>query len=353
MPFCLIGLGSNQGNRQHLLETASARIAAESQVRIIALSPWHETTPIGGPPGQPLFLNGALTIKTSLSPQQLLALLLQIERDFGRQREERWASRSLDLDLLLYDDLVLDTPSLQLPHPRMAWRRFVLEPAAEVAGAMIHPTIGWTVTRLLEHLNSAPRYIAIAGPIAVGKSHLARRLAESLSARLITEKPNWQHLTAFYNDPTGHGWQMELEFLNQRALLLAAILQPAQGMLPTGESCWTVSDFWFDQSRAFARTWLPPGQLPAFIEQWQEKRLGVIQPKLLVHLDAPAEMLLARLRARNRSCEQQLTEEQLERIRQAIFDEVSQPNVGPVLRLNNDDHDAIFAEVLAAVQGME
>ena len=121
----------------------------------------------------------------------------------------------------------LSTPTLVLPHPRMAWRRFVLEPAAEVAGAMLHPTIRWTIARLLEHLNSARPYVAITGPIAAGKTQLAERLAAAISARLLVEQPDWARLDAFYADPAGHGWQTELEFLRQRARLLAVSRQVA------------------------------------------------------------------------------------------------------------------------------
>ena len=138
----------------------SPRLVAQPQIAVAAVSCWRETAPVGGPPGQPPFLNGALLAETSLAPHDLLAALQQIENDLGRRRAERWGPRTIDLDLLLYDELVLDTPSLTLPHPRMAWRRFVLEPAAEVAGAMLHPTIGWTIARLLEHLNTARPYVA-------------------------------------------------------------------------------------------------------------------------------------------------------------------------------------------------
>jgi len=361
MPFCLIGLGSNQGNRQLLLETAAARVVADAQGRLIARSSWHETAPVGGPPGQSAYLNGVMLIDAACSPQQLLSILQEIELDLGRRRGERWSQRTIDLDLLLYGDCVLDTPSLQLPHPRMAWRRFVLEPAVEAAAAMIHPTTGWTIGRLLKHLNTTPAYVAITGPIAVGKTHMAQRLATTLAADLIVEQPDWGHLADFYADPAGHGWTTELEFLDQRARLLQAVSQPVRGTLPVGEtttpanhvSHWTISDFWFDQSIAFARAWLPEDRLPAFVERWRETSRDVAKPRLVVLLDLPGETLMDRLHQRGRTCEQSLTAAPMERIRQALIDEVRRPDVGPVLRLTNDDHEAVFAEVLAAVQAME
>ena len=362
MPACLIGLGSNQGDRAAILDSAVANLRRHPQISIAAVSSWRETAPIGGPPGQAPFFNGALRAETSLGPHQVLAFLGQIENRLGRQRTDRWGPRIIDLDLLLLDELVLSTPALVLPHPRMAWRRFVLEPAAEVAGTMVHPTIRWTIARLLSHLNSARPYVAITGPIAAGKTQLARRLADAISARLLVEQPDWAVLKAFYADPAGHGWQTELEFLRQRSRLLVA--QPADSRLsPKPPHCnggafqddtqWTVSDFWFDQSAAFARAWLPAEQLPAYFDRYEPLRRDVAPPKLIVLLDAPAEELLARVRGRGRVCERGLTAEQLDRIRQAVREQAGRPDLGPVLQADSTDGEAVFAEVLAAVRGME
>lgn len=347
MSVCLIGLGSNQGDRRALLDAAVAEIGRQPNAAVVAVSAWRETAAIGGPSNQPPFLNGAIRLETSLEPQALLVGLQRIENQLGRHRTERWGSRTIDLDLLLYDEQILDTPSLVLPHPRMAWRRFALEPAADIAGDLRHPTIRWTVAQLLEHLNHATPYVAIAGPIGAGKTQLAERLATAIPAELIPERLDEASLDAFYADPSGHAWQTELGFLRQRADLLAKDAVGRAGMP------WTVSDFWFDQSAAFARTWLQKDQLPAFWEQYTRSRLSVTQPKLIVWLDAPADALLARVRRRGRPCERRLTVEQLDRIRRAVRVQVEQPELGPVLRAPTNDADAVFAEVLAAVRAME
>ena len=348
MSFCLIGLGANLGNRRETLEAAVARLRQHAALRITAISRWHETAPVGGPPGQPAFLNGALAAETSLPPHALLELLQQVERELGRRPAERWGPRPIDLDLLLYDQLVLATATLVLPHPRMAWRRFVLEPAVEVAGAMIHSTTGWTLSRLLEHLDTAAPYVAITGPIAAGKTELAERLARQSAARLILEPLDLAQLEAFYADPAGRAWQTELQFLQQRSRLLAA------GGPPWSDAPRLVlSDFWFHQSLAFARVWLAPQQLEEFQRQWESARRRVVRPKLTVLLDAPGAELLRRVVRRGRRCERSLQVEQLERIRQAMLAEASQPDVGPLLRLASDDVDAVFHEVRAAVQAME
>jgi deoxyadenosine/deoxycytidine kinase len=230
----------------------------------------------------------------------------------------------------------------------MAWRRFVLDPAAEVAGSMRHPTIGWTIAQLLDHLNSSVPYVAITGPIAAGKTHLAERLAAAIPARLIVERPDWSRLDAFYADPAGRGWQMELDFLDQRVRLLSADAMSA------GDKPWTISDFWFDQSAAFARAWLPENKLSEYLDRYEESRRKVVRPRLVVLLDLPVEELLLRVDRRGRGCERRLTAEQMGRIQQALWEQAAEVNVGPVLRAaNGDESELAFTEVLAAVRGME
>jgi len=347
MPFCLVGLGSNLGNHREILDAAAVRLAEHPRIRLLARSRWRETTPVGGPAGQPNFLNGAVRLETSLLPGELLAFLQEVENRAGRRRTERWGPRTLDLDLLLYGELMLDTPELTIPHPRMAWRRFVLEPAADVAGDMTHPVIGWSVLQLLEHLKTSRPYVAVTGPIAVGKTRLARRLADALDARLVVETPDWTQLDAFYADPAAHAWPVETDFLQQRAKLLAADAPAWSGPR------WTVSDFWFDQSAAFARAWLSPDRLPAFLELFERLRSTVARPRLVVALDAPAEELSVRVRHRGRACERPLTAEHLDRIRRFISEQTTRPNAGPVLRVAADAEETALSDVLAAVRGTE
>ncbi len=133
MPLCLIGLGSNLGDRQRWLGEALGRLQRYPCIEVTRQSHCHETLPAGGPDAQPAYLNAAAVIQSSLSPRAVLAVLQRIEADLGRQRIAHWGPRTIDLDLLLYDGLTYSDRDLVIPHPRMAWRRFVLEPAAEVA----------------------------------------------------------------------------------------------------------------------------------------------------------------------------------------------------------------------------
>ena len=131
-----VGLGSNLGDREGTLRAAVAALAAAPAVELLAVSTLRETEPVGPVADQPRFLNGAVALETSLSARELLALLLQIEAEFGRTREgPAGGPRTLDLDLLLYGDERIDEPGLEVPHPRLHERSFVLEPLAE---------LGWT-----------------------------------------------------------------------------------------------------------------------------------------------------------------------------------------------------------------
>ena len=145
-----IALGSNLGDREGYLRDAAAALAPF--VSNIKLSSFHETAPVGVEP-QPAFLNAALTGETTLDAQTLLARLLVIEQQFGRERPHAGAPRTLDLDLILYGAAVIEEPpSLMVPHPRFRERGFVLEPLAEIAPGWIDPVTGLTIARLLDRL---------------------------------------------------------------------------------------------------------------------------------------------------------------------------------------------------------
>lgn len=176
MPRFLIGLGSNLGDRRQNLDHAVTNVAATTNVT--AQSSWFSYPAVGGPSSQGEFLNGAVILESSESPQAVLQTLQRLEEKAGRQRHERWGARSLDLDLLLADDLVIDEDNLTVPHPRMVMRRFVLEPAAEIAPDWIHPTIGWSIQRLFEHLASPPWFFLV-GPNLSNCELMAQAIART------------------------------------------------------------------------------------------------------------------------------------------------------------------------------
>ena len=146
MVKCAIALGSNLGDSRTILEQAIQTLAETPDIEVVSCSSWYQTAPIGPP--QPDYINGCAVLEVRLSPQSLLETLLAVENQFGRIRNQRWGARTLDLDLILFDDLSLDTPRLQIPHPRMRERAFVLVPLAEIAPEWIEPQTGVAIAQL-------------------------------------------------------------------------------------------------------------------------------------------------------------------------------------------------------------
>jgi 2-amino-4-hydroxy-6-hydroxymethyldihydropteridine diphosphokinase len=186
MATCLLGLGSNLGDSEATLRAAVADIAALPDVQVLRQSAWVRTRPVGGPTDQADYVNGAVVIESTIAPLRLLAELQQIEARHGRVRGERWSPRPLDIDILLYANEVSETAMLLLPHPRMTFRRFVLEPAAEIAPKMLHPVIGWPIEQLLLHLEWASDLLALVSPSDVIRERIATILVERRGARFVT-----------------------------------------------------------------------------------------------------------------------------------------------------------------------
>jgi len=144
-----LSLGSNVGDRVAHLREAMARL--ESVGRVVSVSSFYETEPVEVT-DQPWFLNCAVGLETALTAEQLMARILRIEQEMGRRRVQRKGPRMIDIDILLFGDLILDLPDVTIPHPAMQERRFVLEPLAEIAAEARHPGVKMTIRELLEAL---------------------------------------------------------------------------------------------------------------------------------------------------------------------------------------------------------
>ena len=150
MSFAYIALGSNLGDKEKNLRRALLLLTQQG-VEVVRVSSFLSTEPYGVT-DQPQFLNAVACVRTSLAPLALLDVLLATELAMGRVRLRHWGERNIDLDLLLYEDVVLDLPRLRLPHPDMQNRDFVLLPLAEIAPELKHPTLQKTIYELKENL---------------------------------------------------------------------------------------------------------------------------------------------------------------------------------------------------------
>ncbi len=148
-----VGLGSNLGDRAAYLLLGLSALSRLPETRLLRLSPVYETDPVGPP--QPPYLNMVAELETALSPKGLLAEMLRVEKALGRERRERWGPRTLDLDLLLYGDLVLEEAGLSVPHPRLHERAFVLVPLLDLLPEGRHPLLGQSFAELLASLDAS------------------------------------------------------------------------------------------------------------------------------------------------------------------------------------------------------
>lgn len=152
MVTAYLGLGSNLGNRLAFLRGGRDSLVNRFDIILRRPSAVYETAAVGGPPDNPPFLNAVLEIGTSLSARELLAACLAVEEEFGRSRPAEWAPRTLDIDLLLYGEAVIEEPGLQLPHPRLHQRGFVLIPLCELAPDLLHPLLHKSIRALADEL---------------------------------------------------------------------------------------------------------------------------------------------------------------------------------------------------------
>ena len=257
----LIALGSNLGDRKALLDCAIAGLRETAGVTVRAVSTYHESTAVGGPGGQGQFLNAAASLETTLNPPALLRQLQQIEQSAGRLRSVRWGERTLDLDLLLHADHVIDTPELRLPHPRMSVRRFVLAPSAEVAPDAIDPLTGRTVRQLLDNVDRRPGCVAVVGDGS-----------EAVRSRLVPALGSFDGAQEGRSEPSPDWYAL----LGRKADESAARRFASEG--------WVVLPFWFD---LIYREALPFVDDP---ERWHSEfllaRERVIRPTFVVATDA-------------------------------------------------------------------
>lgn len=285
MARCLIGCGSNLGRRREQLDRAVELLRFMPGVRMLAVSRYRETRPVGGPAGQEAYLNGACLLETELGPHDVLGMLAAVENTLHRERHDRWGERTLDLDLLLYDDLVLDDAALTVPHPRMTTRRFVLEPAVEIAAEFAHPRAGCSLRALLDNISAPHPLVAVLGVPGSGAPEVAAIVADTVMARsihaprplpLCADRPEaWREVVAAWTRPLAEAdWSAD----------------------PHG----TICDFWLDMIPAAAHDRLAAADADRLAADVGRTAALVPAPQVAILLVASTDVLEERIAFRGR-----------------------------------------------------
>jgi 2-amino-4-hydroxy-6-hydroxymethyldihydropteridine diphosphokinase len=284
-----VALGSNLGDRQAMLEQALAALRRDPGTAVLRVSPVYETRPVGGPPGQGPYLNAVAEVRTTLEPHDLLAVLLRIEAGLGRVRLERDAPRTIDLDLLLHGDHILDEPDLVVPHPRMHQRLFVLRPLADLVPGLLHPVQQRTIAELLAELEGLKPHEtgASAGRELLGRRALVTGSTSGIGRAIALE------LAAAGADVIIHGRRQaaaagaaeEVRRRGGRSAVLLSDLREPDGCRRVVEEAWQVwsgLDIWVNNAGA--------DTLTGEAGRWSFER----KLEELLAVDVRATMLLAR-----------------------------------------------------------
>jgi len=307
-----IGLGSNLGDRQRVIRDALEGLGRNGGVEVLRASTIKETPPLGESV-QPHYLNGVAEVRTTLGAEKLLDVLMTTENVLGRTRRGKWGSRTIDLDLLLYGDEIIQLPGLIVPHPQMHLRSFVLDGLCELDGSLVHPLFNESVSELAGRLGgrdfalnpAAPQLVSIAGLIGVGKTTLMKRLTGVLDGQMELEPYDTNpFLAEVYAGKKELALDSQLYFLLKRAEQLDPRVLPSDRV--------SLADYVFEKELIYARRLLGPEQLTLYEGIYEPFAARTAAPVLVIYLQDSAERCLERIHGRNRPYEQGITLEFLE-----------------------------------------
>ena len=331
-----LSLGSNLGNKFKNLQLAVNAIFEEIGA-IKKIAPIFETPAMGFEGDD--FLNCVIQVESNQSAGHILDAILSIETKLGRVREEKsgFSSRPIDIDMLFYDDEIINTKNLIIPHPEIQHRKFVLAPLAVISQDFIHPKLNKTISELLEETNDSDevikyskwlrnpildfdiskfRYVAIEGNIGAGKTSLAAQLASDFNTKLILErfKEN-PFLPKFYKDPDRFAFPLEMAFLADRYQQLLDDLKQCNLVKEN-----VIGDYDANKSLIFAKITLQKEEFTLYKKLFQIMHKELPKPDSYVYLYQNTERLLENIKNRGRDFEQEIEASYLQKINEGYMD---------------------------------
>ncbi|MEM6719173.1 MAG: 2-amino-4-hydroxy-6-hydroxymethyldihydropteridine diphosphokinase [Bacteroidota bacterium] len=324
-----ISIGSNVGDKRAHLQNAVHKLGTTIG-RVVKISPIYKT-PSWGYDGND-FYNACLCVKTALSPSEMMAEILEVEAAMGRVRSRKkgYQDRTIDIDIIFYEDLIMQTGLLVLPHPLAHERKFVMQPLCDIAPSKIHPTYKKTVSdindklpaegiekseEILENPNAKKdfsrfNYIAIEGNIGAGKTSLATKIAEDFNGKLILERfADNPFLPKFYEDNSRYAFPLEMSFLADRYQQISDDLAQLDLFKD-----FIVSDYDVVKSLIFAKVTLQAEEYKLYRKLFDIMYKDIPKPDLYVYLYQNTERLLRNIKKRGRDYEQKIPSEYLDKI---------------------------------------
>lgn len=366
----VVALGTNSGKRLRNLEQC-VRLIHQNTATVIAVSPVYETTSWGFESTS--FYNCVLVVHSQKTPQKILKSILKIEQEMGRQRSviEGYEDRIIDIDIISFDQELVETEQLTIPHPLLAERQFVLQPLAKVLPNWIHPKTQQSVQELIHQCSdngeyeivgnlTAPlqsihleqcNYIAIEGNIGAGKTTLATKMAEDFNAKTVYERfADNPFLPKFYKDQNRYAFPLEMSFLADRYQQISDDLSQFDLFKD-----FVVADYHIFKSLIFAKVTLAEDEYRLYKTLFDIIYKEMPKPDLYIYLYQNTERLLQNIRKRGRSYEQEIPADYLEKINNGYLDFIkTQQNLNvlviDVSKLDFVKNQSDYVTILQAIQ---